>query len=148
MQTCASARLNSVRPAGIRAAPVRRVRAAAVAPVRAAGNIVETAKAAGNFNTLIKALETTGACGARAGQPRLSWCHTAPLFCRSLLCRSARASARALRAGCALSCRHRWRPANARIAGRARARAAQIRMRGPDGPRQRVSPARCLVRRH
>ena len=59
-----TARLNSVQPSGLRAAAPRRRAAPAsrtVAP-RAASNLIDTAKEAGSFQTLLAALDAAGAC--------------------------------------------------------------------------------------
>jgi hypothetical protein len=62
--------LSSVRPAGLSVRAPRRASVpmrAAVAP-RAAANIVETAKAAGNFTKLLAALQATGAWHVRGSE--------------------------------------------------------------------------------
>jgi|APGre2960657444_1045066.scaffolds.fasta_scaffold00551_15 hypothetical protein len=64
MACTASLRLTPARPAGL-SAPARRAAPLRVARgvVTRAGNIVETAVAAGNFKTLVTALTAAGALG-------------------------------------------------------------------------------------
>ena len=126
-------------------------------PVRAAvatGNIVETAKAAGSFNTLIAALTTTGACALRAksgvaaggAKPRRG------TTARARAPRSAAARSAAARAAGAGGCAQRTRRALAR-----RALAPQRRLARFAGPwrakfrhaaRARAHPARVRRRAH
>jgi hypothetical protein len=155
---CMSLRLSSVRPTGVSVAPRRAAPKRVMAAPRAAvatGNIVETAKAAGSFNTLITALTATGALRASGARGWRSgwWCHVPRrgTTARAREPRSGSAHSAAARSAADAGCAQRARRARARRALAPRRRfgcGALARRTSETAARARAHPARARRRTH